>query len=224
MRGGTMSELTDKQIRQAVLRELEWEPQVKSTEIGVSVSDGVVTLTGYVDSYSKRYHAERAALRVASVRAVANELQVKLPASSERTDGDLAKSAVRALDSYVTVPKDRIKVTVRNGWINLEGEVEWQHQREAAESAVRHLVGVKGIVNLITIKPKMASTEVKAKVEEALKRMAELDAQRIQVQTTDGKVILQGTVRAWAEREEAERAAWRAPGVREVENRIAIAA
>ena len=214
--------MTDKEIRDAVLRELEWEPQVQSTEIGVAVKDGVVTLTGYVDSYSKRYHAERAALRVQGVQAVANDLEVKLPFSSERTDEDIARAAVQALSSRITVPHDRVKVAVRDGWISLEGDVEWRYQREAAESAVRHLIGVKGVTNLITVKPRVSPADVRAKIEAALKRAAELDAQRIKVETQDGKVVLRGNVRAWIEREEAERAAWRAPGVRDVENRISI--
>jgi osmotically-inducible protein OsmY len=206
-----------------VLRELEWEPQVQATEIGVAVKNGVVTLTGHVDSYSKRYHAERAALRVSGVKAVANELEVKLPFSSERTDTDIAAAATQALDSRITVPPGKVKATVRDGWITLEGEVEWKFQREAAESAVRHLIGVKGVTNLITVKPHVTPTDVKAKIEDALKRVAEVDAQRVKVETLDGKVILSGAVRAWIEKEEAERAAWRAPGVREVGNRITIA-
>jgi osmotically-inducible protein OsmY len=183
-----------------------------------------VTLSGYVDSYAKRYYAERAAKRVVGVKAVANDLQVKLPFSSQRTDPEIAAAAVKALEDRITVPHDRIKVTVRDGWITLEGDVDWQFQRAAAENAVRDLIGVKGITNLVTVKPSVSPVEVKSKIEEALKRTAELDAQRIKVEVQDGQVILKGTVRAWVEREEAERAAWRAPGVRKVENQIAVAA
>jgi len=214
--------MTDKDIQQAVLSELEWEPQVKSTEIGVAVKDGIVTLSGFVDNYAKKYNAERAAKRIAGVKAVVNDLQVKLPFTSERTDEDIAKSAVQALQWRITLPDEKIKVIVRDGWITLEGNVEWNFQKEAAESAVRYLTGVKGVTNLITVRPKVSPTEVRGKIEESLKRYAELDAQRISVEVQGTKVILRGTVHSWAEKDEAERAAWRAPGVAEVENLITV--
>lgn len=214
--------MTDKEIQQEVLHELEWEPQVSSTEIGVAVKDGIVTLTGFVDSYVKKYNAERAAKRVYGVKAVANDLEVKLPSANEKTDPEIARAAVQALESRFLVPHDKIKATVRNGWITLEGEVQWQFQKESAESAVRQLMGVKGITNLITVKAPVSVADVKAKIEEALRRNAELDARRIMVDANGSKVTLRGTVRAWAEREEAERAAWRAPGVTEVEDLISV--
>jgi osmotically-inducible protein OsmY len=215
--------MTDKEIQQAVLRELDYEPQVRSTEIGVAVKDGIITLSGNVDSYSNRYHAERAAKRVAGVKAIANDLEVHLPSSSERTDEDIARAAVRALEGRNGVPRDRLKVTVRDGRITLEGDVDWQYQKEAAAAVVRHLLGVKGVSNLITIKPHVSSTEIRSQLEAALQRAAALDAQRITVEIEGSKVFLRGRVRAWAEREEAEHAAWRAPGVTQVENQIAIA-
>jgi len=214
--------MTDKEIQQAVLRELDWDPLVKSTEIGVAVKDGIVTLSGFVDSYGKKYNAERAAKRIAGVKAVVNDLEVKLPTSDDRTDVDIAQSAVRALEEHATVPHDRIKITVRNGWITLEGDVEWNYQKEEAESAVRYLTGVKGVVNLVTVKPRVTPLDVRNKIEEALRRIAALDAQRVSVQVEGAKVILRGTVHSWAERDAAERAAWRAPGVAEVENLITV--
>lgn len=212
---------TDKEIQQAVLRELEWEPLVNSTEIGVAAKHGIVTLAGTVDSYFKRYHAERTATRVQGVIAVVNELEVKLPTSSERTDKDIAR-AVRALEDRITVPADRIKVTVRNGWITVEGDVEWRYQKEAAENAIRELTGVKGLTNLITVKPRVSPPDVRARIEEALRRSAEIDAQRITVEVEGSKITLRGTVRSVAERKEAQRAAWRAPGVTEVTNLITV--
>ena len=214
--------MTAKEIQDAVLRELEWEPVVKSTEIGVSVKEGVVTLSGFVDNYAKKYNAERAAKRVAGVKAVVNELEVKLPFSDERTDEDIAKSAVRALEDRITVPHERIKLTVSAGWITLEGEVEWNYQKEAAEAAVRYLTGVKGVTNKIAVRPRVSPLDVKTKIEEALRRIAEVDAKRITVETTDSKVILRGTVRSWAAWNEAQRAAWRALGVKDVENKLVI--
>jgi len=214
--------MTDKDIQQAVLSELEWEPQVKSTEIGVAVKDGIVTLSGFVDSYGKKYNAERAAKRLAGVKAVVNDLKVTLPTSDERTDVDIARAAVHALEEHTNVPRDQIKITVRDGFITLEGEVGWNYQKEEAESAVRYLTGVKGVINLITVRPVVEPMDVRQKIEEALKRIASLDAGRISVQAQGAKIILRGTVHSWAERDAAERAAWRAPGVAEVENLITV--
>jgi osmotically-inducible protein OsmY len=190
----------------------------------VAVKNGVVTLSGRIPSYWEKVSAERAAARVSGVKAVANELEVRLPGSSERTDEDIAQAAVDTLRWSVFVPQDRIKVKVSKGWITLEGNVDWQYQKSAAEKAVRKLYGVLGVSNLIEVKPQVSKAEVKTSIEAALKRLAEVDANRIRVDTEDGKVVLSGSVRSWFEREEAERAAWAAPGVRSVEDRIAIAA
>jgi osmotically-inducible protein OsmY len=217
--------MTDLEIKNNVESELDWEPSVhQAAAIAVAVKDGIVTLAGRVHSYWEKVAAERAAARVDGVKAVVNELEIQLPDSSERTDEDIARAAVKALEWNVLIPRNRIKVKVSKGWVTLEGSVDWQFQKTAAEKTVRHLVGVRGISNLVEVKPRVAPKEVKAAIEEALKRSAKIDASRIKVETDGDKVILRGTVRSWSEREEAERAAWRAPGVRIVDNRIAVGA
>jgi len=214
---------TDKELEKDVMAELEFEPNVDASAIGVAVKDGVVTLTGSVKSYFEKWTAERAAERVAGVRAVANEVEVRLPGDRKRSGADIAAAAVNALRWNTLIPADKIKVTVDKGWVSLKGDVTYQYQKEAAENAVRHLVGVTGVSNLITVKPAVSSTAVKQNIEKALERMAQVDAQRIKVATDDGKVVLKGEVRSWAEREEAEKAAWRAPGVSQREDQIRIA-
>jgi osmotically-inducible protein OsmY len=213
---------TDEQIQRDVFAELKWDARVLPNEIGVAVKNGIVTLTGWVDTYSKRWAAEEAAHRVRGVVAVVNDIEVKLPSTVERTDPDIAAAAIHALRWDAFIPMEKIKVTVSKGWVSLEGEVEWQYQKVDAERVVRRLTGVKGVTNLILVKPRVTASDLKRKIEEALVRSAKTDAEHITVEVEGTRAILRGTVRSWAEKEEAERAAWMAPGITDVDNRIII--
>jgi len=215
---------TDEEIQRDVLDELDWEPRVQPNEIGVAVQEGVVTLTGWVDNYAKKWAAERAAHRVNRVRAVANDIEVRLPTSAERTDPDVATAATRALEWDAFVPLQNLDVTVSNGWVVLRGEVEWEYQKRAAERAVRRLSGVRGVTNGIGVQPRTqpAPDEIRDRIQSALVRSVETDAERISIHIRGDAVILEGTVRSWLEREEAERVAWSAPGVTSVDNHVTV--
>ncbi len=214
----------DNDIKRDVEDELRWDPDIDATDIAVTVKNGVVALAGYARSYSDKLEAEAAVKRVAGVLGVANDIEVRLPSFDQRPDPDIARDAIAALKNRLPTVGEQIKVMVANSWVTLEGEVEWEFQRLAAERAVRRVKGVKGVTNSIELKPRVAPSEIKRKIEEAFRRSAEVDASRITVEATGGEVVLKGTVRSWAERQEAERAAWAAPGVRRVDNRIVIAA
>jgi osmotically-inducible protein OsmY len=214
--------MTDRELKEHVQNALDWEPSVDQSDIGVSADAGVVTLRGNVRSFTERSTAERVTLRVYGVKALANDLEVRLPSTAERTDTDIAQAVVTAMAWNTVVPPDRVTVTVTRGWVTLKGSLEWQYQKDAAARVVRDLTGVRGVNNEILVKPHIKTEDVQAKIEAAFRRSAEIDARRVSVAAQDGKVILTGNVRSWAERQEAERAAWAAPGVTQVDDRITI--
>jgi osmotically-inducible protein OsmY len=212
----------DSDIKRDVEDEQRWDPDIDATDIAVAVHNGVAALNGFVRSYAQKIQAERDAKRVAGVVGVANDIEVRLPAIDQRPDPDIVRDAVNALKTELPYSADAIKVVAKDGWLTLEGAVEWNYARDRALQAVRRIRGVKGVTNSIDLKPSVAPFEVRRKIEDALRRSAELDASRITVEANGSEVVLRGTVRSWAERQEAERATWAAPGVTRVDNRIAI--
>ena len=219
----TTTEKSDKEIKEDVLAELKYEPSVKITDIGVLVKDGTVTLNGFATSYGEKYDAVKTAKRVGGVRAIADDIEVKFPESLKRNDGDIATAAANNVEwlSWNLSGKP-VQITVREGWITLEGQVEWGYQKDAAENSVRYLSGVKGVSNLITIKSKVTAAKVETAIRASFERSALLDAKKIEVETSGSKVTLTGKVRNYAERDEAERVAWAAPGVSSVNNELTV--
>ena len=213
---------TDALLQSDVISELKWEPSIDAGTIGVSVRDGIVTLDGYVNSFVEKLTAVRAASRVMGVKAVAQELKIRLPQSYERNDADIAEAAVNALEWNMKVPDDRIKVEVQDGMVILTGEVDWEYQRAAAHDAVCCLIGIKGVTDEISIKSSVSPVNVKSKIKSAFQRHSVLDAKNIIVESDGSKVILNGTVHSWIEKQEAASAAWSAPGVSNVENNLVV--
>lgn len=214
----------DIDIKQNVEAELRWTRELDEKDVAVTVNKGVVVLTGFVRSFREKYQAENAAKRIAGVAGVANDIEIRFAPSDSVTDPQIARAAAAAVKIYLPVSWEKVKVLVHNARITLEGEVEWNYQREDVESAVRHLPGVKAVSNLIKIKPRVAPTEIKQKIEAAFRRSAELDAKSISVQAEGSEVTLSGEVSSWAERDEAQRTAWSAPGVTQVTNNIFVSA
>lgn len=213
---------TDSQLQKDVMDELKWQPFLNSSEIGVAVKKGVVTLSGIVDSYSKKIDAEKAAKRVVGVKAIAEDIQIGVSPTYRKTDAEIAEAVLNALKWHSAVPDEKVKVKVEEGSVTLEGEVEWEYQKVSARKAIQNLVGVRSVLNLITIKPSLQPDQLKQKITAAFQRNAAIDASKVSVSTIGSKVILSGKVRSFAESEDAEHVAWSAPGVHSVENNLVV--
>jgi len=213
---------TDANLKQQVTNELKWEPSIDASQIGVIVKNGVVTLTGHVDTYAQKISVEKAVKRVAGVRALAEELEVKIPGKDKRTDEDIALTALNNLKWNSNVPEERIQLKAEDNWITLEGQVDWNYQKEAAKKSIASLPGVRGVTNSIKVAPVVEPRDVKQQIRSAFKRNANIDANHVNVRAEGHKVILSGSVQSWAEKKQAEKAAWSAPGVTNVKNEIEV--
>lgn len=214
--------MNDLKIRQDVLDELEFDPRIDAANIGVSVDDGIVTLSGHVKNYADKLAAETAAQRVKGVRAIAEEIEVRLPAQKKRADDEIAARALDIIAWDTALPEGAIEVKVQKGWVTLSGEVRWHFQRMAAQNAVQKLSGVSGVINLLTIRPQPTAADVKGKIEQALRRRAESELDGIEIDVADKTVVLKGGVRTWSEKALAEQAAWSVPGVSVVDSHLQI--
>jgi osmotically-inducible protein OsmY len=215
-------EKTDTELQKDVMSELKYDPRVKVSDIGVIAKNGTVTLNGYATSYGEKWEAVHATKRVAGVKAIADDIEIQLPASYHRTDTDIAAAAINQIQWSTTIPNGTVQATVRNGWITLEGEVEWWYQKNVVGDLVKQMVGVKGVTNSISISPKVTKNEVETDIKAAFKRSAMLDANHIRVETAGNNVTLHGQVRNYSEYDEAERVAWSEPGVSSVDNRLEV--
>jgi osmotically-inducible protein OsmY len=213
---------SDIQIQEDVMEEIKWEPFLNASSIGVAVKNGIVTLSGQVDSYAKKLTPENAAKRVKGVKAVAEDIQVGLSPTYRKTDTEIAEAILNALKWHTAVQEEKIKIKVEDGNVKLEGEVEWDFQRTNARSAIINLTGVRSVINLITVKPKITASDIQQKINAAFHRNASIDADRISAEVVGGNVTLRGTVRSFAEKEDAEHAAWAAPGVKSVNSNLEI--
>jgi osmotically-inducible protein OsmY len=215
--------MNDNILRQNIIDELEFEPSIDAADIGVAVDNGVVTLSGHVSTFAQKAAAENAALSVRGVKGIAQDIEVRPFGANVTADDEIAKRALRTISWNTVVPDGAVQVKVQNGWITLTGKVEWQYQKAAAAAAIRYMAGVLGVYNNIEVKPHASVSDVKKRIEDALKRNAEVEAKGITVNVSNGKVTLDGKVNTWAERSATVRAAWAAPGVHMVEDRIMIA-
>ena len=213
---------TDSQIQQDVMDQLKWEPYLNAAQIGVAVKNGIVTLSGQVDTYSKKLIAENAAKKISGVKAIAEDIQIGVSPAYNKTDAEIAEAVLNALKWHTAVQEEKIKVKVEDGYVRLEGEVEWNFQRKNAAAAIENLAGVRSVINLITVKPKITASDIQDKINEAFKRSATIDAGKITTEVIGSKAILRGKVRSFAEKEDAENAAWFAPGITAVESKIEI--